>query len=435
LGAVRTLECGHVAHESPSKVCPHLARPEDAEISHVRLLTGRRLEYDLACDACDAAGTPITLVRVCEGCVGRRNEDAEYGELSGWRGQPGIDERPEPVDRTVLSWALPRTARQVIDLAAGGTDGIWLALTAKGAIVALEPEAERCTVLATRLLIAEPGHKPWAGHPLTRRLHVSACGRFAAVVNDYGQYGRVVDLHRSGRTTLRLDGGTNRPDTVPFSAAFARRDGRTVVISRTNWNRLDVHDAETGRLLTDRTPEPAAPDQIPAHELDYFHGRLHVSPDGHWIADDGWVWSPVGLPAVWDLQRWLHGNVWESEDGPSRLRLCQRNYLWDTPMCFIGNDLLAISGIGDDDQLMLEGVRIFSPATGDEVTAFAGPAGALFADRSRLYSAGPDGLQIWDPVTGHRTGSVPGFVPTCHHRGAGQFGAVRDGVLLRWSAG
>ena len=156
MGAVRTLECGHVAHESPSKVCPHLARPEDEEISHVRLLTGRRLEYDLACDACDAAGTPITLVPVCEGCVGRRNEDAEYGELSGWRGQPGIDERPEPVDRTVLSWALPRTARHVIDLAAG-TDGTWLALTAKGAIVALEPDAERCTVLATRLLIAEPG--------------------------------------------------------------------------------------------------------------------------------------------------------------------------------------------------------------------------------------------------------------------------------------
>ena len=222
---------------------------------------------------------------------------------------------------------------------------------------------------------------------------------------------------------------------MPFSIAFARRDGRTVVINRTGWNRLDVHDAETGRLLTDRTREPTAPGESPAHELDYFHGRLHVSPDGHWIADDGWVWSPAGIPAVWDLERWLHANVWESEDGPSRFELCQRNYLWDTPMCFIGNDLLAISGVGIDDQTQLEGVRVFSPATGEEVTAIAGPAGALFADRSRLYSAGPDGLQIWDPVTGHRTGSVPGFVPTCHHRGAGQFAAVRDGALLRWSAG
>lgn len=416
-------------------MCPHLARPTEEFVSQVRLLTGRRLEYDLACEECDAGGAPITLVVICEGCVERLNEDAEDGGLTGWRGRPGIEERPEPVDRTVMVWPLPDAAGAVIDLAPGGRGETWLGLTAEGAIVALEPDEDRCTVLATGLLIAEPDHRPWVGHTLTSRLHVSADGRFAAVVNDYGRCGRVVDLRQSGRTTLMLDGGTYRPDTVPFSVAFARCDGRTVVINRTDWNRLDVHDAETGRLLTGRTPEPAEPGARPAHDLDYFHGRLHVSPDGHWIADDGWVWAPVGIPAVWDLGRWLRENVWESEDGPSWQRLCQRAYRWDAPMCFIANDLLAVSGIGSDDAAMLDGVRIFSPATGNEVASFAGPAGALFANRTRLYSAAPDGLQIWDPVTGHRTGSVPGFVPTCHHRAARQLGAVRDGVLQRWSLG
>jgi hypothetical protein len=416
-------------------VCPHLARPTEEFVSHVRLLTGRRLEYDLACEECDAGEAPITLVAICEGCVERLNEDAEDGGLTGWRGQPGIEERPEPVDRTVMSWALPDAAGAVIDLAPTGRGETWLGLTAEGAIVALEPDEDRCTVLATGLLIAEPDHRPWVGHTLTSRLHVSADGRFAAVVNDYGRCGRVVDLRQAGRTTLMLDGGTYRPDTVPFSVAFSRCDGRTVVINRTDWNRLDVHDAETGRLLTDRTAEPAQPGARPAHDLDYFHGRLHVSPDGHWLADDGWVWAPVGIPAVWDLGRWLRENVWESEDGPSWQRLCQRAYRWDAPMCFIANDLLVVSGIGSDDAAMLDGVRIFSPATGNEVASFAGPAGALFASRTRLFSAAPDGLQIWDPVTGHRTGSVPGFVPTCHHRAAHQLGAVRDGVLQRWSLG
>jgi hypothetical protein len=266
-------------------------------------------------------------------------------------------------------------------------------------------------------------------------LHVSGCGRFAAVVNDYGRYGRVLDLRRPGAPVLQLDSGTYRTNLVPFSLVFARHRGRTVVVHRTDWNRVDVHDAETGHLLTDRTHESVPEGQRPAHLLDYFHGRLHVSPDDRWLVDDGWVWAPVGVPIAWSLERWLDGNVWEAEDGPSWQSLCERAYRWDTPMCFVGDSLIAISGIGYDDIAMLDGVRIFSVGTGTEVSTFAGPTGALFADRSRLYSAAPDGLRIWDPVTGHRTGSVPGFVPTCHHRAAGQLAAVRDGVLLRWDTG
>lgn len=432
---MRTLACGHVANEAPARVCPHLVRPARDDMEHVRLLKGRRLDYDLACAACDAAGQPITLIEVCEGCVQRLNEEAVDGSLTAWRGRAGIDERPEPVDPTVDSWRLPKSVGPVLDLAPFGTGDTWLALTAAGAIVALDPGAGSCPVLATDLLIAEPAYESWSGRPLTPRLHASACGRFAAVVNDYGRYGRVVDLRRAGATTLLLDSGTYRTNLVPFSFVFARHGGRTVVVHRTEWNRLDVHDAESGRSLTDRTHEPVPEGARPRHHLDYFHGRLHLSPDGRRLADDGWVWAPVGMTVTWSLERWLGGSAWESEDGPSRCRLTQRAYRWDSPMCFTGDVLLAIGGIGYDDVAMLDGVEIYSVATGDQVAAFAGPVGALFANRTRLYSAGPDGLQIWDPVTGHRTGGVPGFVPTCHHRAAGRLGAVQDGVLRRWSLG
>ncbi|MFI7545267.1 hypothetical protein [Actinoplanes sp. NPDC049599] len=429
---METLACGHVAFAAPSRMCPHLVRPVREGVEHVRLLTGRRLEFDLACGQCDAAGKPVTLVEVCEGCAQRLDEDAEHGSLTAWRGQPGVDERPEAVDRSVVDWRLPELTGPVIDLAPFGADPGWLALTADGTIAELDPDADRCAVLATGVLVAEPDYQPWAGRPLTPRLHVSDCGRFAAVVNDYGRYGRVVDLHRPGTTTLRLDSGSYRTNLVPFSLVFARHEGRAVVVHRTDWNRLDVHDAESGRLLTDRAREPVGAGQRQAHDLDYFHGRLHLSPDQRWLADDGWVWAPVGMPVSWSLERWLRDNVWESEDGPSWRPLCQRDYRWDTPMCFVGDTLVAVSGIGYDDIAMLDGVRIFSVVTGAEVSTFAGPVGALFADRSRLYAAAPGGLQVWDPVTGHRTGSVPGFVPTCHHRAAGQLAAVQDGVLRRW---
>jgi hypothetical protein len=101
----------------------------------------------------------------------------------------------------------------------------------------------------------------------------------------------------------------------------------------------------------------------PGHYLDYFHGALHVSPAGHWIADDGWVWQPVVVPCAWNARRWLEDYAWESEDGPSRRVLCLRGYHWDTPMCWTGDNKLAISGIGSDDEATLPDVRIFDAST------------------------------------------------------------------------
>ena len=416
------------------RVCPHLvAVAEDRYPALVGLLTGQALAYDLACTECAKAGDPVSLAEICEGCADRLLDDSE---ITAWRGRPGISERPEPVDATVLRWPLPPWLGEVSDLAPVRCDLTWLALTADDRIVRLEPDADRVTVLATVEVAAEPDHQPFMGHELRPRLHVSACGRFAAVVHDYGRYGLVVDLAEGGAVTLALDGGSYRPDTVAFSAAFAVVAGRPVLVHRTEWNRLDVSDPRTGELLTGReheaTPEDGRP---PDHYLDYFHGRLHVSPGSRAIADDGWVWAPFGVPQVWNLPAWLNDNVWESEDGPSKQYLCQRAYHWDVGMCFVGDAFVAVGGIGDDDEAMLAGVRIFSVASGAQVTAFAGPAGTFFSDGRRLYSVHDGATQVWDPVTGHRTATIAGFAPTCLHRGTGELAAVADGALLRRRTG
>jgi hypothetical protein len=232
---------------------------------------------------------------------------------------------------------------------------------------------------------------------------------------------------------MRLDGGWYRPDTVPFSIGFVVHDDRTLLVHRTAWNRLDVSDPAGGELLTSRGPTAYGKGEPrPAHYLDYFHGALSISPGGRWVLDDGWVWAPVGVPTVWDLRSWMTGNVWESEDGPSRRWICQRDYAWDRPTCWLGEDLLAISGIGDDDEAMLTGVELFDVARNVRVGAFAGPDGALFEADGQLLAAAPDGLQRWDPATGELTGTVPGFVPT-HQHPAGELVSVADGVLRRWN--
>jgi hypothetical protein len=314
-----------------------------------------------------------------------------------------------------------------------GSRPVWLLLAEDGRIGRFDADSGEWDLLARATVPIEPGHQPWTGRRLRQRLHAGPLGDFAAVVNDYGHHGQVVDL-RTGAVTLTLHGGGYHAETVPFSLAFTRHQGRTVVIHRTDWNRLDVSDAATGELLTRREPTSYRRGELrPAHYLDYFHGALRLSPGRRWVADDGWVWHPFGVPAVWDAQSWLHDNVWESEDGPSLRTLCQRGYHWDAPMCWTGENLLAVSGIGGDDEAMLQGVRIFDVSMGAEVGAFAGPAGALFAAGGRLYSAAPDRLEVWDPLTGERTGTVPGFVPASYHPAAGELAGISGEVLRRWA--
>lgn len=425
---METLACGHVAHADPSRVCPHLVDPTDTDIDYVRCLTGRGLDADLICSACDKA-PPVTLVEVCEGCVARYTDEA-LGELVGWRGEPGIAERPEALDATVVATPLPAELDRPADFAAAGRSA-WLFLTESGRLVRFDPGTGAAEHVATTDVPAEPDHKPWADHELRRRLHVSPDGRFAAVVNDFGREGQVLDL-ADGRVTFTLDGGRYHSDTVPFSLTFVSHRGRTLVIHRTAWNRLDVSDPATGELLTAREAAEASPGERPEHYQGLFHGALWPSPSGRWLADDGWVWAPVGMPTTWDVHRWLETDRWESEDGPTRRRLCQRWYHWNVPMCWIGDDLLAVSGIGSDDLAMLPGVRIFDVTTGAELHTFPGPSGALFDAGRRLYAATPDALEIWDPFTGHRTGRIPGFVPTHHHAAAGELAALSDGRLHRW---
>jgi hypothetical protein len=410
-------------------MCRHLLADAERH-GHVRLLTGRGIEYDMCCRDCatDAdQGEPVDLLAACEGCTARCEAD---WSIIGWQGTPGIGRRPEPCDLTVRDTPLPA---DVVDFApVDGGGSTWLLLDRDGRIGRFDADSGDWTVLAASSVPAEPDHDPWAGHELRRRLHAGAGGRFAAVVNDFGHHGQVLDL-RSGAVTLVLDGGDERPDTVPFSAAMFEYRGRTLVMHRTAWNRLDVSDAATGELLTSRQPTSYTHGQPrPGNYLDYFHGALYLSPTGRHVLDDGWVWHPVGVPHVWDVHRWLNGNVWESEDGPSLHPLAQRAYYWNNPMCWLDDQRLVVSGIGGDDEAMLAGVRVFDADTGRETTAFAGPTGALFADGLRLYAAAPHGLEVWDPATGEHTGTVPGFVPTRHHRGAGELASTDGSVLRRW---
>ncbi|KQV12678.1 hypothetical protein ASC99_33910 [Kitasatospora sp. Root107] len=328
----------------------------------------------------------------------------------------------------------------VVDLApVDGPGAVWLALCEDGRIVRWSLETGRWSAPARTGVTVPEGVEPWDGHEQRRRLHASVDGRFAAVVLDYGLHGEVFDL-RTGARRLVLHGDDDDTETVPFSLAFAEHRGRTVLVHRTLSYRLDVSDPASGQLLTARETGPGS-----EHDLDYYHGALHVGPDGRFLVDDGWIWHPVGSVTAWSLHDWLDGNPYESEGGPSWVVLADCDHYWDRPIAWLDGRRVAIGGLGDRRERIVPGVTVLD-VTGRSVTPygseqaarvveFAGPAGQLFADRGLLYSAGGPGLQVWDPSDGSLLGTVPGFHPTHHHRAAGELVRLEGGALLRWSAG
>jgi hypothetical protein len=339
---------------------------------------------------------------------------------------------------------LPREIGTILDFAPIDQTGQseWILLAEDGSLIRLNADSLAWKRVASSALLSEPDHEPWDNNALRPHLHASACGQFVAVVNDYGKRGLVIDLQH-GVVTMQLNGGDYYPDTVSFSFAFVNVGGQLRCIHRTDWNRLDISDPATGKLLSERGPtQYKESEPRPPHYLDYFHGALHVSPNGTHILSDGWVWHPVGVPTIWHLESWCNSNAWESEDGPSKLDICTREYYWGQTICWIDEKRLVISGIGDDDEKMIDGARIFDvtlPGTASsngrsplETATIVGPAGLFFSDGTALFSADPAGLSRWDITCGVRTGHIIGFNPTQHHRRARELAQLIDGTLVRW---
>jgi hypothetical protein len=264
-----------------------------------------------------------------------------------------------------------------------------------------------------------------------RSLVVSPGGEMAAVVESRGRYGIVLDLE-AGRATMTLDRGGYRVEHSNFPAAFFVSEGRLRLVHATDWNRLDISDPRTGTLLTDRAPtSDRKGEERPEHCLDYFHGRLSTSPGGEWVVDNGWVWTPVGVVTTWSLRRWLGDNPWESEDGPSRRRLCQRFYYWDGPLCWIDDRALAVWGFGNDDENLIPAALIFDVESGRLDRWFAGPVGSFAFDRYLFSYSTEAGTSVWDVATGERVLHDASFCPTAYHPGAGRFLTALPGGQFR----
>ncbi|SCX73748.1 hypothetical protein [Variovorax sp. EL159] len=412
-----TLGCGHEGIAA-GETCEHL--PTQPAGGYIRCFTGKGWHHRLCCMTCRTAEAP-SWRDACAACLQKvENEDC----WEGIEGQPEVMERASGLTFAHAAVALPGLrADEMIDIRALATAGCWMALDTRGQLWHADFHQQKATLLRAR----------WPediGPVEALELHVSADGRFAAIVQCVGSHGVVFDLANDevSSATMRLARGDYHCDVSPFSIAFFIHEGRTLLVHPTDWNRLDISDPATGELLTPRI----SPNNGDAHFLDYFHGRLLASPDGHWVAEDGWVWSPTGYPRAWSLREWVTRNPWESEDGQSLQSMPWRAYRWSDPMCWTGAHVLAVWGYGEDDQWMIPAVTLYDVRSGEALRRFAGPetaaaegtdwraaiarpGGALVFDQHLFACSERFGISVWDIADGvclHRDATLK---PLRHH--------------------
>lgn len=434
------IRCPHNDRVVGGRVCAHLLDEKDA--SYAQRFTGIGLNYDLICCKChkEAEKSDVALASVCVECF---QAIATNGSWEGIAGKPEVPMRECDLRFEHEDIELPELAAvcivdvQPIEAAAGR----WLACTSTGTLIEIAPAQYSCRAVAQvpqdALEFDQGEHREtkqaWLKGP-TLVMRVSRNGDLVAIANGYGQSGVVMDL-ATGKPAMRMRRDKYHEDVSCFPLAFVETGDRTMLIHATAWNRLDVSDARTGTLLTERGPTSYQRGEArPEHYLDYFHSSLLVSPDQQLVTDNGWVWHPSGVVVTWNLPQWLHENVWESEDGMSKRSLCWRAYYWDGPLCWIDNQRLAVWGYGQDDEWLIPAVCIFDAHSGRQVRWFAGPKGSMVFDDYLFSFDRGEGTSVWDIETGEKLLSEPGFCPSGYHRSTKQFLSLLDGGTIRVSS-
>ena len=105
-----------------------------------------------------------------------------------------------------------------------------------------------------------------------------------------------------------------------------------------DYNQVVIEKIESGERL-------AAPTDC----VDYFHSRLQLSPNGRFLLSAGWVWHPVGVMHVYDLDIGLENPGHLGGEGILPERGFADAYV--EAACWLSEDLIAVATAHDEESL------------------------------------------------------------------------------------
>lgn len=105
---------------------------------------------------------------------------------------------------------------------------------------------------------------------------------------------------------------------------------------------------------------------------------------------------------------------------------------WNRPLAWLDDDVVAVQRIGTTWDTMVDGVTPFRAPTFQEIGQFYGPVGRMWAHCGRLHTVTDEGMEVWAPADGARTGLLKGFMPTAYNRVAGVFAQLTGHQRRTW---
>jgi hypothetical protein len=242
-------------------------------------------------------------------------------------------------------------------------------------------------------------------------------GRFAVIYERLGTKGLV--LH-DGKVLRELNRSFYHAHAYEYPVAlFHDPGGRLLLAYCSEYSRLELEEAESGRLLTVSSARKLS---------SYFHSRLTASPGGKRLASAGWYWHPQNFVLHFDVAKalvepaHLDGLDWVSPDVSVE----------DDCACWLDDDRIVLSAtdqpeqleerneVGAQPRLHPKGLAVHDLASARCIRAFEldEPAGMIFAVGPHhvlsLYRhpklidlTGGKVLHVWtDLRSGLQTGSI-----------------------------
>jgi hypothetical protein len=163
-------------------------------------------------------------------------------------------------------------------------------------------------------------------------------GRFAVIYEKLGTKGLLLD---QGTILREIDRSYYFADTYELPVVlFDDANGRTLLAHcPKNYCRLDLEDAETGRVLT------TAVERKPA---DFFYARLAASPGGKRLLSAGWVWHPRDEVIWFDLAQVL-ADPRRLDEGAVFRRPYNPYLIEESAACWLDDDRIVVAASAEPE--------------------------------------------------------------------------------------
>ncbi len=117
-------------------------------------------------------------------------------------------------------------------------------------------------------------------------------GKYVLIYQKLGTKGLLL---KNGELLREINRSYYQSSVYEFPATFLTFKNRTYLVHCPfGYNQIDFEDAETGEIATNITKRKPQ---------DIFHSRLEVSLDNKYLVSKGWVWHPIDVIELFDVER------------------------------------------------------------------------------------------------------------------------------------